>query len=52
MMPLNHILSKCTARYTPSKSQEKINPLMYMDNIKRFGTNERELETFIQALRI
>ena len=28
MMPLNHILSKCTARYKISKSQEKINPLM------------------------
>ena len=34
MMPLNHIFRKCTARYKLSKSQEKINLLMYMDDIK------------------
>ena len=28
MMPLNHILRKCTAGYKPSRSQEKINLLM------------------------
>ena len=33
MMPLNHILRKCTARYKRSKSQEKINHLMYIDDI-------------------
>ena len=36
MMPLNHILRKCTAGYKLSKSQEKINQLMYMDDIKLF----------------
>ncbi len=36
MMPLNHILRKCTARYKLSRSQEKINHLMYMDDIKLF----------------
>ena len=30
-MPLNHILRKCAARYKLSRSQEKINHLMYMD---------------------
>ena len=34
MMPLNHIPRKCTAGYKLSKSQEKINHLMYMDDIK------------------
>ena len=52
MMPLNHILRKCTARYKLSKSQEKINHLMYMDNIKLFAKNEKELETLIHAVRI
>ena len=33
MMPLNHILRKYTAGYKLSRSQEKINHLMYMDNI-------------------
>ena len=51
MMPLNHILRKCTARYK-LRSQEKINHLMYMDDIKLFAKNEKELETLIHAGRI
>ena len=42
MMPLNHILRKCTARYQ----------LMYMDDIELFTKNEKELETLIHAVRI
>ena len=52
MMPLNHILRKCTAGYQHSRSQEKINRLMYMDDIKLFAKNEKELETLIHAVRI
>ena len=33
-------------------SQEKINHLMYMDDIKLFAKNEKELETLIHAVRI
>ena len=33
MMPLNHILRKCTGGYKVTKSQEKINHLIYMCNI-------------------
>ena len=52
MIPLNHILKKYTAGYKLSKSQEKINHLMYMDDIKLFAKNEKELETLIQTMRI
>ena len=52
MMPLNHVLRKCTAGYKLSKSQEKINHLMYMDDIRLFAKNEKELETLIHALKI
>ena len=52
MMPLNHILRKCTTGYKLSRSQEKINHLMYMDDIKLFAKNEKELETPIHAVRI
>ena len=45
MMPLNHILRKCTARYKLSKWQEKINRLMYMEDVKLFAKNEKEVET-------
>ena len=52
MMPLNQILRKCIAGYKLSRSQEKINHLMYMDDIKLFAKNEKELETLIHAVRI
>ena len=52
MMPLNHILRRCTARYKFSRSQEKINHLMHLDDIKLFAKNENELETLIHAVRI
>ena len=52
MMPLNHILRKCTAGYKLSRSQEKIDHLMYMYDIKLFAKNEKELETLINTVRI
>ena len=52
MMRLNHILRKCTPGYKLSKSQEKINHLMYMDDIKLFVRNGKESETLIQTVRI
>ena len=52
MMQLNHISSKCTAGYKLSKSQGKINHLLYLDNIKLLAKNEKELETLILAVRI
>ena len=41
MIPLNHILRKCTAEYKLTKSQEKINHLMYIDDIKLFAKTEK-----------
>ena len=51
MMSLNYILRKCTAGYKLSRSQEKINHLMYMVDIKLFAKNEKELETLMHAAR-
>ena len=45
VMPLNHKIRKCAAGYKLRRSQEKINHLMYMDDIKLFAKNEKELET-------
>ena len=42
MMPLNHILRKRTARFKPSRSQEKLNHLIYMDDIKLLAKNEKK----------
>ena len=52
MMLLNHILRKCAAEYKLSGSQEKINPLMYMDEIKLFAKKEKEQDTLIHSVRI
>ena len=52
MMPLNYISRKCTTGYKLSRLQEKINHLKYMDDIKLFAKNEKELETLIHAVRI
>ena len=51
-MPLNHILRKCTTGYKLSRSPVKINHVMYMDDIKVFAKNEKELKTLIHAIRI
>ena len=46
MMPLNHLLRKFTTGYKQlSRSQEKTNHLMYMDDIKLFANDEKDLET-------
>ena len=41
-----------TGGYKFTKSQEKINYLMYINDIKTFAKNEKEQETLIQAIRI
>ena len=52
MMPFNHIHRKCTGRYKLYQSQEKINHLTYMDDIKLFSKKHKELETLKQTVRI
>ena len=52
MIPLNHILRKFNGGYKLTKLQKKIYHLTYMDDIKLFAKNEKELETLIQAVRI
>ena len=51
-MPLKHILKKITTSYKLSKSQGKINHLIYTDDIKLFAKSAIELETLIHAVRI
>ena len=41
MMPLNHILRKCTAGFKLCKSPEKISHLMYIDNMKLFAKKKK-----------
>ena len=48
MMPLSHKLKISISGKKLTKLQENINHQMYMDNIKLFAQNEKELETQIQ----
>ena len=41
MMPLNYILRKCTGANHFTKTQEKINYLMYMDDIKLLAKKKK-----------
>ena len=52
MMPLNYLLKKCMRGNKFTKSPEKINHLIYIDHIKVFAKNGKELETLIQTIRI
>ena len=52
MMSLFRILRKCTEGYKLTKPREKINRLKYIDDIKLFEKNKKELETLIQTIRI
>ena len=45
MMPLNYIFRKCTGAYKFTKLQEKINHLVYMDDLKIFVKNEKDLDS-------
>ena len=41
MIPVSHTLRKCTAGYKLSRWQEKINHLMYMNDIKLFAKKKK-----------
>ena len=42
MMPLSHIIRKYTLGYKLSKSREKMNHLMYMDDMKLLAKNKKK----------
>ena len=52
MIQLSHIFEKCTAGCKLSKLLNNFNLLVYMDDIKLFAKNVRELETLKETVRI
>ena len=52
MMPLNHVLRKCTTGYKLSKSQERSTTINQTVRKKKKKKNEKKLETLIHAVRI
>ena len=51
-MPLKLIIRKCKEAYKFSNSKERINHLIYMDNLKLYGKTDKGLDSLIEAVRI
>ena len=52
MIPLSLILRKGKATYELSKSKEKINHLLFMDDLKLYSRSEKGLDSLVQIVRV
>ena len=52
LIPLSLILRKVKAAYEFSGSKEKINHLLFMDDLKLYNRNEKGLGTLVQTIRV
>ena len=46
------ILRKAKAGYEFSESKEKIDHLLFMDNLKLYSRSEKELDSLVQKVRV
>ena len=51
LIPLSLILRKVKAAYEFSGSKEKINHLLFMDELKLYSRNEKGLDSLVQTVR-
>ena len=52
LAPLSMVLRKVSAGYKMVKDGYKINHLLFMDDVKLFGKNKKELESLVKTVRI
>ena len=52
MIPMTRVLQKMEVGYQLKKEGNRINHLMFMDDIKLFGKNAQEIDTLVQTVRI
>ena len=52
MIPMTRVLEKMREGYQLEKGNNRINHLMFMDDIKLYGKNSKEIDTLIQTVRI
>ena len=52
LTPLSLILRKAKAAYEFSKSKEKINHLLFMDDLKLYSRSEKGLDSLVQTVRV
>ena len=52
VIPLSLILRKAKAAYEFSESKEKINHLLFMDDLKLYSPSEKGLDSLVQTVRV
>ena len=52
LIPLNLILRKAKTAYEFSESKEKINNLLFMDDLKLYSRSEKGLDSLVQTVRV
>ena len=52
LIPLSLILRKMKAAYEFSESKEKINHLLFMDDVKLYSQSEKGLDSLLQTVRV
>ena len=52
LIPLSLILRKAKAPYGFSESKEKINHLLFMDDLKLYSPSEKRLDSLVQTVRV
>ena len=52
LIPLSLILRKAKAAYEFSESKEKINHLLFMDDLKLYSRSEKGLDSLLQTARV
>ena len=52
LIPLSLILRKAKAAYEFSESKEKINHLLFMDDLKLYSRSEKGLDSLVQTVRV
>ena len=52
LIPLSLILRKAKAAYEFSESKEKINHLLFMDDLTLYSRSEKGLDSLVQTVRV
>ena len=52
LIPLTFILRKVKAAYEFSESKEKINHLLFMDDLKLHSRREKGMDSLVQTVRV
>ena len=52
MIPLTHVLRKIKSGYEFTRSKEKVNHVLYMDDLKLYAKTEEILDSLVQTVRV